>query len=99
MIILLIVIFIAGYISISLTYIRINKAAVALFTGILCWLIYIISSHNENNVESGMTHAVAGIAPVIFFLLSAMTIVELIDAHNGFDIITKKINQTSKRKL
>jgi Na+/H+ antiporter NhaD/arsenite permease-like protein len=100
MIILLIVIFIAGYISISFeTYIRINKAAVALFTGILCWLIYIISSHNENNVESGMTHAVAGIAPVIFFLLSAMTIVELIDAHNGFDIITKKINQTSKRKL
>jgi Na+/H+ antiporter NhaD/arsenite permease-like protein len=97
---LLVIIFITGYILISFEiYIKINKAAIALFTGILCWLIYIISNNNAGSIESNLTHSISEIAPVIFFLLSAMTIVELIDAHNGFDIITKKINQTGKRKL
>jgi len=96
----LIIIFIAGYILISFeTYLKINKAAIALFTGILCWVIYIAAVDDPNRVESALINSVPGIAGIIFFLLSAMTIVELIDAHNGFDIITKRINQTSKRKL
>ncbi len=100
MAVLLIIIFIAGYILISFeTYLKINKAAIALFTGILCWIVYIVSNNDIENIEPGLSESISEIAPVIFFLLSAMTIVELIDAHNGFDIITKKINQTSKRKL
>jgi Na+/H+ antiporter NhaD/arsenite permease-like protein len=100
MAVLLIIIFIAGYILISFeTYLKINKAAIALFTGILCWIVYIVSNNDIENIEPGLSESISEIAAVIFFLLSAMTIVELIDAHNGFDIITKKINQTSKRKL
>jgi Na+/H+ antiporter NhaD/arsenite permease-like protein len=39
------------------------------------------------------------IASILFFLLGAMTIVELIDAHEGFAVITDRIKTTSKRKL
>ncbi len=100
MIFLLVSIFIAGYILISFeTYLKINKAAIALFTGILCWIVYIVSNNDIESIEPGLSESISEIAPIIFFLLSAMTIVELIDAHNGFDIITKKINQTNKRKL
>src|SRR5436853_1322133 len=100
MILLLTIIFIAGYILISFeTYVKIKKAAIALFTGILCWIIYMTTVDNIKDVETALAHHLADIAAIIFFLLSAMTIVELIDAHDGFDIITKRINQTSKRKL
>ena len=44
-------------------------------------------------------HHPGEIASILFFLLGAMTIVELIDSHNGFDIITQKIKTTSKSKL
>jgi len=50
-------------------------------------------------VEHGLTHHLFDIAGILFFLLGAMTIVELIDAHEGFSIITDRINTTSKVKL
>jgi Na+/H+ antiporter NhaD/arsenite permease-like protein len=100
MIILLTGIFIAGYLLISFeTYIKINKAAIALVTGILCWIIFITSNDNNQVAESDLINGIPNIAGIIFFLISAMTIVELIDAHDGFELITKRINQTSKRKL
>ena len=50
-----------------------------------------------------LTHAiaehVADIAQILFFLLAAMTIVELIDAHGGFEIITSRITTTNRVKL
>ena len=77
----LIIIFIAGYILISFeTYLKINKAAIALFTGILCWVIYIAAVDDPNRVESALIKSVPGIAGIIFFLLSAMTIVELMSS-------------------
>jgi Na+/H+ antiporter NhaD/arsenite permease-like protein len=50
-------------------------------------------------VEHGLTHHLFEIAGILFFLLGAMTIVELIDAHEGFAVITDKITTTSKVKL
>lgn len=50
-------------------------------------------------VEHGLTHHMFEIAAILFFLLGAMTIVELIDAHEGFAVITDKISTTSKIKL
>ena len=50
-------------------------------------------------VEHGLTHHLFDIAGILFFLLGAMTIVELIDAHEGFSVITDKIRTTSKVKL
>ena len=50
-------------------------------------------------VEHGLTHHLYEIASILFFLLGAMTIVELIDAHEGFSIITDRIKTTNKVKL
>lgn len=57
------------------------------------------SHHVHEYVEHGLMHHLFEIAGILFFLLGAMTIVELIDAHEGFSVITDKINTTSKVKL
>src|SRR5690349_14362891 len=97
---LLIVIFILGYIAIATEHvIKINKAASALVTGVLCWTVYALLSGEKYLVSDELLHHLGELSGILFFLLGAMTIVELIDAHDGFDIITTKINQTDKRKL
>jgi Na+/H+ antiporter NhaD/arsenite permease-like protein len=95
-----IIIFVLGYVAIALEQpLKLNKAASALITGVLCWTINIIQSNSPHTVSDELLHHLGEIASILFFLLGAMTIVELIDSHNGFDIITEKINTTSKRKL
>lgn len=97
---LIIIIFILGYIAIAFEHpLKLNKAASALITGVLCWTIYILQSESSNTVSEELLHHLGEIASILFFLLGAMTIVELIDSHNGFDIITEKIKTTSKQKL
>lgn len=97
---LLIVIFIIGYIFIAFEHaIKINKAATALITGVLCWTIYILFSTDTHLINEQLTEHLGELSGILFFLMGAMTIVELIDAHSGFDIITTRIKQTDKRKL
>lgn len=97
---LLIIIFVLGYIAIAFEHpLQINKAASALITGVLCWTIYILQSNETHSVSEELLHHLGEIASILFFLLGAMTIVELIDSHNGFDIITQKIKTTSKQRL
>ena len=50
-------------------------------------------------VDGQLMHTLAEIAQILFFLMGAMTIVEQVDAHEGFSIITDRINSRSKRKL
>jgi len=97
----LIAIFVIGYLAIALEHnIHINKAAPALVIGVLTWTVYILMTDKSVDVVHGELHEyIAEVASILFFLLGAMTIVELIDAHEGFDIITRKINTTSKSKL
>ncbi len=93
-------IFIAGYIAIAFEHsLKLNKAASALITGVLCWTIYILQKDSPTEVTDSLLHHLGDIASILFFLLGAMTIVELIDSHNGFDIITQKISTTSKSRL
>lgn len=97
---LLIIIFVLGYFAIATEhYIKINKAASALLTGVLCWTVYILIAPEKDIVSEELTHHLGELSGILFFLLGAMTIVELIDAHDGFDIITARITQTDKRKL
>src|SRR5215218_9521562 len=97
---LIIAVFIIGYLAIaSEKLIRINKAAIALVTGILCWTIFILNSSITNHVTENLGHHLGEISQILFFLLGAMTIVELIDAHDGFEIITKRIRTKNKKKL
>ncbi len=97
---LMIIVFVLGYIAIAFEHpLKLNKAASALITGVFCWTIYILQNESTHTVSEELLHHLGEIASILFFLLGAMTIVELIDSHNGFDIITEKINTTSKQKL
>lgn len=97
---LLIIVFVLGYITIAFEHpLKLNKAASALITGVLCWTIYILQSESVETVGEELLHHLGEIASILFFLLGAMTIVELIDTHNGFNIITQKIKTTNKSKL
>lgn len=96
----IIITFILGYFAITLEHsLKINKAAIALVTGVLCWTIYIIFQPDKHIVADSLMHHLEEIAGILFFLLGAMTIVELIDAHDGFQIITERIKTKSAVKL
>ncbi|RYU94479.1 sodium:proton antiporter NhaD [Emticicia agri] len=98
--ILLIVFFVLGYLAIAFEHpLGVNKAASALMTGVLCWLIYFFEAHAINEATEHLMHHLGDIASILFFLLGAMTIVEMIDSHNGFEIITQKIKTTNKGTL
>ncbi len=100
MVVLMIVCFVVGYILIATEHlVKVNKAATALVTGVLCWTIYIIATADKQHVVEELTGHLGELSGILFFLLGAMTIVELIDAYHGFDIITSRITQTNKRKL
>jgi Na+/H+ antiporter NhaD/arsenite permease-like protein len=98
--VLIITIFVLGYIAIATEhFIKINKAATAIVTGVLCWTVYIMLAPEKQVVSDELAHYIGEISGILFFLLGAMTIVELIDSYDGFEIITDKIKQTDKRKL
>ncbi|MBK9048210.1 MAG: sodium:proton antiporter NhaD [Bacteroidetes bacterium] len=99
--ILILVVFVIGYLAIALEHpININKAASAILTGVLCWSIFILMGHHTPEfINHELLEHLGEIASILFFLLGAMTIVELIDAHDGFDAITGRITTTDKRKL
>lgn len=98
--VIIIIVFVIGYIAIAFEHsLQLNKAASALITGVLCWTLYILQSNSSDKVNEELLHHLGEIASILFFLLGAMTIVELIDSHNGFDIITQKIKTSSKASL
>lgn len=100
MIILISALFILGYLAIAFEHIlKINKAASALVSGVLCWTVLILAQTNKELVNEQLLEHMGGISGILFFLLGAMVIVELIDAHDGFDIITQQIKTTKKRNL
>ncbi len=97
---MLLAIFVIGYLAIAFEHqIKLNKAASALITGVLCWTIYIFSGADYNAAHHALLEHMGEISGILFFLLGAMTIVELIDAHDGFESISSAIKTTNKFKL
>lgn len=82
------------------TPIRINKTISALLTGTLCWVIIALfqEGHSHEATENLMGYF-GEIAGLLIFLLGAMTIVELIDLHKGFTVITSRIRTKSVLNL
>lgn len=97
---LILLVFVLGYIAIAFEHpLKLNKAASALITGVFCWTIYILQAGSAHIITEELFDHLGEIASVLFFLLGAMAIVELIDSHDGFEIITQKITTTSKSRL
>ena len=98
---LLIAIFIIGYLFIALEHsVRIDKAAVAITLGVACWAAISLSGLlPHEKIETSLLHHLSEISAILFFLIGAMTIVEIIDSHEGFSIITNKIKTRDKTTL
>jgi NhaD family Na+/H+ antiporter len=99
--ILILSIFVLGYIAIIFEYsIKINKTAAALLTAVVCWALYFsFGAQPPNETMQKFGVYISDISQILFFLMGAMTLVELIDSHKGFKIITDIIHTTSKRKM
>jgi len=96
----IIIIFLLGYLAIASEHkIKIDKAGTALVTGVLCWLFYFIYEPSFVISEAQLMHHLGGVAAILFFLMGAMTIVEVVDSHHGFNLITDVIRTKSKPKL
>lgn len=100
MLLLIIGVFLLGYAAIVFEdKIKINKAASALVTGTLCWALYALSGVESQTVEHQLIKTFADAAQILFFLLGAMTLVELVDAHDGFDVLVSRIKTRRKMPL
>ncbi|MDK9726255.1 MAG: sodium:proton antiporter NhaD [Sterolibacteriaceae bacterium MAG5] len=92
----LVVVFVLAYAAIALEHpLKVNKSASALVGAGLLWTIYALSMGDAHAVSEQLGESVMSTAQIVFFLMGAMTIVEVVDAHNGFEVITSRI-RTSK---
>jgi Na+/H+ antiporter NhaD/arsenite permease-like protein len=96
----LIAIFVIAYAAIALEHpLKINKSGSALVGAGILWTIYALATNDAHLVGEQLGESLMGTAQIVFFLMGAMTIVEVVDAHNGFDVITTRIRTTQLSKL
>ena len=101
MISILLAVAILGYLSVILeSPIKINKTITALLTGTICWVVIALYSNDDQHlVTERLMEYFGEISGLLIFLMGAMTIVELIDIHKGFTVITSRIRTTSVLRL
>ena len=94
----IICIFIVGYLLIAMEgWTKVNKAAVALLMAVLSWSLYYWGFGDTPENVSAFTKALGETSEILFFLLGAMVIVEVVDRNGGFDFVREKL--VSKRKI
>ena len=107
MLTVVIIVFILGYVAIVFEHpLKLDKTVPALIMGALLWALVSLghldvvgADHELSHMEEVLLHHIGKVAEILFFLIGAMTIVELIDLHRGFAVITNRIETTSKRKI
>ncbi|BCO29155.1 Na(+)/H(+) antiporter NhaD [Rhodoferax lithotrophicus] len=100
MLTILVVIFVLAYAAIALEHpLKVNKTASALLGAGLLWTVYAVSMGDPHLVSEQLGESLMGTAQIVFFLMGAMTIVEVVDAHNGFEVITSRIKTTKLSSL
>ncbi len=118
-------VFLLGCLAITFEHqLHVNKTATALFTGVICWALYLLDVTSllatdgiprwfreqaladavddvgrAFALEQQLLHLTGETAGLLLFLIGAMTIVELIDGHEGFALVTKHIRATRKASL
>lgn len=96
----LVLIFVIAYAAIALEHpLKVNKSATALLAAGLLWTVYAMGAPDAAKVGLQLNETLIGTAQIVFFLLGAMTIVEVVDAHNGFEVITQRIKTTRLSSL
>lgn len=96
---LILTIFIVGYIVIIYEiYTRVNKAASAIFIAATTWMVLFLNG-NVSKTTNELFEVLSDTSQIIFFLLAAMTLVEVIDAHKGFSVVNRYLRTRSKPML
>jgi Na+/H+ antiporter NhaD/arsenite permease-like protein len=108
--ILIVTVFVFGYLCIALESVtKVNKAAIALLMCVLCWTLLMMGpgAYYPQVPAEGVVHHIAEViehhlgdaAGTLFFLMGAMTIVEIVDSNGGFNFVRDTLKTRSKRKL
>lgn len=108
-------VFVLGYVCIAFEHaIKVDKSATAILTAVLCWTLLAFAGpelaplhemvqgtaqHATDWVPTELRHHLSEIAEILFFLMGAMVIVELIDAHRGFSVVTERITTRKRSTL
>ena len=106
----IITVFVIGYASIALESLtKVNKAAIALLMFVGCWTLFMIDpsqylaaavgSEKALIVSEAIEHHLGTTSTTLFFLMGAMTIVELVDQNGGFNFVRDSLQTRSKKKL
>ena len=99
MIAAMIIVFVIGYLLITLEHpLHMNKATFALLTCGILWTLYALMG-NDPHIHEAIVMQLGDACEIVVFLIGAMTIVEIIDRYGGFSFITEHINAKSKRHL
>ena len=100
MIAALVLIFVLAYAAIALEEpLKINKSASALIGAGLLWTVYAMSGVDAHVVDENLGESLLATAQIAFFLMGAMTIVEVVDTHDGFRVITTRIGTAKLASL
>ncbi len=92
----LIVLFVLTYAAIALEHpLKINKSASALLGAGAMWTVYALASGDAHALGEQLGESLVATAQIVFFLMGAMTIVEVVDAHHGFEVVTARIKTSS----
>ncbi len=94
----IVAVFVLGYLCIALESLtKVNKAAIALLMCVLCWTIYMFSPSPE--IGEILKLNLGETAETLFFLMGAMTIVEIVDSNGGFNFVRDMLKTRNKRVL
>jgi len=119
---IIILIFVIGYLSITLEHpLKLDKTVPALIMAALIWAVLAVGFHSgwftvidthenvfnfltggesaEHGFENTLLHHLGKTAEILIFLIGAMTIVEIIDLHRGFEVLKGAVKTKSKKKL
>lgn len=97
----IVIFFILGYLCIALeSVLKINKAVPALLMCVVCWTLYACGAAPDDvDTSSRLLHHLGETCEILFFLMGAMTIVEIVDANGGFYFVQDVLSTRSKRAL
>jgi Na+/H+ antiporter NhaD/arsenite permease-like protein len=95
-----IILFVITYAAIAFEHpLKINKSASALIGGGLMWTVFALGSADPSAISYDLSETLVSTAQIVFSLMGAMTIVEVIDTHKGFDVVTSRIKTSSLPRL
>ncbi len=106
----IVTVFVLGYLCIAIeSVLKINKAAIALLMMVACWTLFMldpgqfiseaVGANVAQSVSSVIEHHLGTTATTLFFLMGAMTIVEVVDQNNGFNFVRDTLQTQNKRTL